>query len=359
MPKKRANSNIYEKKVTLGRDENGKPIRVSVYASSKLDLEQKAFELKQDYLTKTNTVTNEMTFKSYAQSWFNTYKAVRSINTRAMYQNVIDKHLIPVVGDMYFSSLTDMKVLQSVINSNKEHPETCKKIKVTLVQIFDQAVRDKLIEVNHMRELSLPPVVTKKKRALTDSEKKLLVSHEWDAKQKAFLYIAYYTGARREEILALQRSDFDFERLFVSYDKTIVYDKGNAVLVHATKAEASTRNVPLPTAAVEFLKEYTKDMKSDSILFPMKSGGYMSLSSYTKFWNGIRDVFVAAYSSSADLTAHMLRHNYATMLYYSGITMKKAAQLLGHANTNMIMKIYAHLDEEKEDSLGKLNQVFG
>ena len=40
------------------------------------------------------------------------------------------------------------------------------------------------------------------------------------------------------------------------------------------------------------------------------------------------------------LTAHIFRHNYATMLYYSGISIKKAAQLMGHANTKMIMEIF-------------------
>ena len=35
-----------------------------------------------------------------------------------------------------------------------------------------------------------------------------------------------------------------------------------------------------------------------------------------------------------------------------------AAKLLGHANTDMIVKIYAHLDEEKENAAEKLNAVF-
>lgn len=45
------------------------------------------------------------------------------------------------------------------------------------------------------------------------------------------------------------------------------------------------------------------------------------------------------------LTAHIFRHNYATMLYYSGISMKKAAQLMGHSDTKIIMEVYAHLDD--------------
>lgn len=357
MPKKRAD-NTYEKKITLGRDADGKLIRKSIYASSKKELEDKVFEIRQQYLLKSKTANSDMTFGTYAKAWYNTYKAVRSINTRAMYLNVIEKHLIPDVGDMYFSELTDMTIFQRLINKNKKHPETCKKIKITLVQIFDQAVRDKMVESHTMRSLSLPPSAKKEKRALTDAEKKYIVNHEWTDKQKAFLFLAYYTGARREEILALQCADLNLDTATVKYSKTIVYDNGNAVLIHGTKAQASTRTVPIPTAAISFLKEYTTGMEPDRILFPMASGKYMSLSSYTKFWNGIKAEFVKADPLSEDITAHLLRHTYATTLYYSGISIKKAAQLMGHANTNMIMQVYAHLDEEREDPSGKLNAMF-
>ena len=56
-----------------------------------------------------------------------------------------------------------------------------------------------------------------------------------------------------------------------------------------------------------------------------------------------------------DLTAHIFRHNYATMLYYSGISLKKAAALMGHSDTRMIMEVYSHLDEQKEQTETKLN----
>lgn len=32
------------------------------------------------------------------------------------------------------------------------------------------------------------------------------------------------------------------------------------------------------------------------------------------------------------LTAHILRHNYCTMLYYSGISILKAVELMGHSD---------------------------
>lgn len=56
------------------------------------------------------------------------------------------------------------------------------------------------------------------------------------------------------------------------------------------------------------------------------------------------------------ITSYTFRHNYATMLYYSGISLKQAAKYMGHSDTKMIMEVYAHLDESKENSVSKINQ---
>ncbi len=57
------------------------------------------------------------------------------------------------------------------------------------------------------------------------------------------------------------------------------------------------------------------------------------------------------------LTAHIFRHNYCTMLYYSGISQKKAVELMGHSDLKMIIEVYAHLDEEKEAVQAKLDKA--
>ena len=38
------------------------------------------------------------------------------------------------------------------------------------------------------------------------------------------------------------------------------------------------------------------------------------------------------------------------MLYYAGIKIKKAQELMGHASAEMVYDIYTHLDEERENA---------
>ena len=48
------------------------------------------------------------------------------------------------------------------------------------------------------------------------------------------------------------------------------------------------------------------------------------------------------------ITAHMLRHTYATMLYTSGVDVKTAAKLLGHSDKQTTIQIYTHLEDSKK-----------
>lgn len=123
---------IIEKKITLGRDAEGKLIRRNVRGYTKAEVEKKAFEMRQKWLEKSGEPDNRMTFLTYARHWFNTAKALRSENTRAMYETVIEKHLIDF-GDQFFDKIS-LSDFQLFINKRADRPETCKKTRLTLKQ---------------------------------------------------------------------------------------------------------------------------------------------------------------------------------------------------------------------------------
>ena len=54
-------------------------------------------------------------------------------------------------------------------------------------------------------------------------------------------------------------------------------------------------------------------------------------------------------------TNHQLRHSYCTMLYYAGIKIKKAQELMGHSSADMVYNIYTHLDNERENTAETIN----
>ena len=55
------------------------------------------------------------------------------------------------------------------------------------------------------------------------------------------------------------------------------------------------------------------------------------------------------------LSYYQLRHSYCTMLYYAGVKIKKAQELMGHSSADMVYDIYTHLDEERENANDLIN----
>lgn len=49
-----------------------------------------------------------------------------------------------------------------------------------------------------------------------------------------------------------------------------------------------------------------------------------------------------------NLTPHMFRHTYATILYNAGVDVKSAQLFLGHADIGMTLRIYTHLSKQKQ-----------
>lgn len=290
-----------------------------------------------------------MLFEEFSSFWVQNYKSVNAKNTKRLYNNIVKNHLNPAIGSMEFEKIKKSD-LQNIINNTIDRPSTCRHIKLTLEQIFEDARDDGIIDKNPCKNLVIPKIFVPEKRVLTDLEKEVVLKTDFEPMEKMFLYIIYGCGLRKGEALALEVSDFKNGSVFVN--KNIAFDSGKPYLT-TPKSISSVRSVPTPSFVTDFLKKY----KSSGKLFSINNK-YLSDSQYTKMWKSIVKKINQKTTCSSDLTAHIFRHNYATMLYYSNISIKKAAKILGHSNVNMIMEVYAHLDEEKENAAKQINDVF-
>ena len=169
----------YATSVTLGHDANGKVIKVFLSAKTEKELRNKIVELKMKMKTGEAIKTSDTLLRDYADSWMDTYKTSASINTKAMYKNAVEKHIKPELGHLPINKIVRSDV-QKLINDNQEHPRTCEIIKMTLVQIFNSAIDDKLLHENVAKKATPPKRHKAEKRALTDLEK--------EAIKKAMIY---------------------------------------------------------------------------------------------------------------------------------------------------------------------------
>ena len=354
----------YATTVMIGYKPDGKPNNVFLSAKSEKELKEKIFELKMKIKTGEVVKTSDTLLRDYADNWLETYKASTGINTKAMYKNALN-YIKPELGHLPLNKIVRSYV-QKLINDNQEHPRTCEIIRLTLVQILNSAIDDKLLHENVAKKVTLPKRHKAEKRALTELEKEALKKADFTSIERAFITLIYFFGLRKGEALALTKADIDFKNKTLTVNKSVVVNVNQTIVKEGAKSDAGNRTIPIPQSAVPFLRDYLKTLDT-FYLFPGKNADTMSEAQYRRMWQHIVKKMNDAVTTEKEkrigsepiqgLTAHIFRHNYCTMLYYSGISHKKAVELMGHADMKMIMEVYAHLDDKKEAVQSKLDHA--
>ena len=345
---------LYRTGVVIGYDESGRQIRKWLSARTIAELERKIAEVKGAIESGRNLLDEDVRFGDYAQMWFDTYKANRGINTRQMYEHLLNKQ---------FASLDIMKVrdiramhLQALINEFSSTPRICEQMRMALRQIFKQAIADDIVSKNPAASLELPRRVRVEKRAFTKEEKAAIKAADLDERERAFIMIALGCGLRPGEIYALTWDDIDFKRSLIHVNKSIVFEKSNRPHVCFPKTNKSIRSVETPKVVMDALKKY-RGINIAPKLFCGKDGEYKGKTGYIGEWERIKKKIEAKLGHETDLTLYYFRHNYTCELFYSDISPKEAQRILGHTSYKMIMDVYAHLNAEKENTLAKLNAI--
>ena len=218
----------YATTVMVGYKADGRPDNIFLSAKTERALRDKVMELKMKIKTGETIKESDMPMSYYARSWMDTYKASAGINTKAMYQNIIEKHIIPEIGEFPLDKILRSDI-QRIINDRMDHPRTCEQIKMTLVQIFNSAIEDRLIRENVAQKITLPKKYKSEKRILTDLEKDAIKRADFTEQENAFVLLLFYFGLRRGEALALTKADIDLKKNLLYVNKTIVFDKNNPV----------------------------------------------------------------------------------------------------------------------------------
>lgn len=171
------------------------------------------------------------------------------------------------------------------------------------------------------RDIKLPTVLGQ------EEVKRLLCAPKY-LKHRLILGVLYGCGLRSYELCNLKLADVDFDR------KTVFIPK---------KKGKVDRYVPLSKHLVRGLRTYIKTENPQVYLFNSqvtKDGGPRGLTT-----NGIRWIIKENRSkigSNKKITAHMLRHSFATHLLEYGMDIVSLKELLGHAHIEMTLT-YLHV----------------
>lgn len=329
---------------------------------SSADLEKKRIAFEESVRDRTNIRQSDISFVNYARGWKKVFKDGKSHNTREMYYNIIEKHLIALDG----VKLQDIGRihLQMVLNNAAGKERTQQQIQMTFFQILQSAVADNLYPANVYETVRQNAESIKykaaEKRPLAAAEKEAVFKANFQDQDKIFVYLLYGCGLRREECIALTVFDFDLSRKEVSVNRAHEFVRGKP-RQKDPKTWNGFRTLPIPDRIYPDIKVYVDSLKSSgkTYLFTTQKGNPASLSCYRRMWERIiRQMQEVSEEQITGLTAHVFRHNYCTNLCYQipKISIKRIAQLLGDTE-KMVLEVYNHIVLEKEDAAGAVNDA--
>ena len=196
------------------------------------------------------------------------------------------------------------------------------------------------------------------RRALTEKEVALITDNWRGHNLGPMAMIMLYAGLRRGEVIALEWSDIDFEKKVIHVTKAATVVK-NVTRIKKPKSDAGIRDVPIPKVLRNMLMEIRKP---SGYVCTNTSGEMLTESSYMSQWNSFQSYlnvcaggrrgtgkYVPRITVIENITAHMLRHTYASMLFDANVDVKSAQKFLGHADIEVTLEIYTHLSEMKEE----------
>lgn len=333
--------------------DSGQKHRKVLYGKTVRELDEKVRDMENRVANGAVVQPDDEDMLAIAARWYRTDKARCAASTREFYKGLIERH---------FQSLSGVKPdamgyyhVRQIVDAAEGRERTQEQILLVLRQVIKFAAREKCMTQNAASDLvaMLPKVKhdAAEKRVLTAGEKAAVFAAELPDKEKAFLYLIYGCGLRREEALALRTGDFD-QAGHVTISRARVLLEGGRTDTKAPKSKRGARTLPIPESVRDVVEKYAKACAGE--LFPD-----IDKRGYDRMWRRIRRAIEAVCPDSEGLTAHIFRHSYCTELCYQipKLSVKNVARLLGDTET-MVLNVYSHLDLLREPTDETVDEVF-
>lgn len=154
-------------------------------------------------------------------------------------------------------------------------------------------------------------------------------------KYRAFLNLAFYSGLRPGELLALEIRDYNPTARTITVTKSLEYIKG-VYYIGPTKNAQSTRVVTIPATVCNMLDEYISRLYEPEPQEPLFLLVYrVSLLQHLNR--------AAKKAGLENIRLHDLRHSHASLLINLGVNILAISRRLGHSDIKTTLNIYGHL----------------
>lgn len=365
---KKRNRWIYQYHV---QDIAGNKHRRSLTAKTRAELERRIEKIDL-------TVAPNATVSWWISRWMTMYLSHSVKKSTMTFYGHMLSYLPESIKKMAITKLTPMdcqKMLTDLLIEGRRKggplsTSTVRSIRSSLITCFDAAKEVGIITSNPFKLTKAPRLIRKEKVFLTPKQANRLLStaekgNYYIDKTTAdpgqlyllqcyavLIRVALMTGMRRGELFGLTWSNvnLDENQLIIQYQSQ--YSKEKGYYLGTPKTKTSIRKISIDGDTAQKLRNWFNYQTKYSMLLGNQFKNTYKLVFTNEFGtfvhpDNFRNRHWAAMCYAAKLpkgcTLHSLRHTAATLMLQAGIDIKTCAQRLGHANANILLRVYAHV----------------
>lgn len=297
-------------------------------------------ELKRKIAAGETVRSSSMLFKAWADIALDTYKPNVSPRYMTQIRNRLEKHILPVIGQMPIGRITMIECQQVLNGVSGMSKSTITKLAQELHFYFDSARKSGLIPKNPADDLIRPNGYANKRRSLTPEERAAFLKVAKKEPRFILFELMLYCGCRPAEAAE------------VKYEDVVRIEKIPFLHIRGTKTANSDRLVPLPKELQSRLCKRSKKGFCALTAANTRHGetSYKRLAARLKREMNIamgarlhRNKIVVEVLAD-DFVPYLFRHTYCTDLKKKGVDVRIAKDLMGHADIKTTANIYDHAD---------------
>ena len=354
----------WEGRYKKGRTVDGCIIYGSVYGKTYKEVKEKMAAIISHPLQLATPKDQGKTFGEVLNLWMDNNRARLKGGTINKYQNLIDTHIMPELGQTKINELSATRIntfLNEKISRGRVDgsgglsASYVRSIMLVINAAIKYAVSEQLCSPLKTPICKPPADKTELSILSAEEQKKLEASllNNFDL-TGAGIYISLHTGLRIGEICSLAWNDIDMNKRVIHVRHTVARIRssssaGSTILVIDTpKTKASKRDIPISSTLLPILLKL-KTLSSKGFLLTGTNEFIKPRTFEYRYHKILDDCGITS------VNYHALRHTFATRCVEAGVDIKSLSEILGHGNVSVTLNTYVHSSLElKRKQLEKL-----
>ena len=262
---------------------------------------------------------------------------------------MIDVHILPYFESKPMNSITPSDIIQwqNIMREKGFAPTYLRMIQNQITALFTHA--------SNIYNLANNPCKKVKKMGKSDADKidfwtkeeydKFIETFEVGSKYYVLFEVLFWTGCREGELLALNKSDIDFQNNKLHITKTY-YRTERKDIITVPKTEQSVRIIDIPEFLKQEIQEYVSKLyglSDNDRIFPIVAEAVQHMLKNHADRAGVKRIRV-----------HSLRHSHVAYLINQGVQPLIIKERLGHRDIKITLNTYGHLYPSQQRQVAEM-----